>query len=80
MMMFSQYEVESRLQMSLMRYGLNPNDWSLEYPSLDTGVRKIEVTHRKDKSLRLIGQAKIQSCGKSVIAIWKSLRLSREAF
>lgn len=80
MMMFNQYEVETRLHMSLMRYGLNPNDWSLEYPSLDSGVRKIEISHREDSSLRLIGQAKIQSCGRSVIAIWKSLRLSREAF
>lgn len=80
MMMLNQNEIEQRLQVSLMRYGLNPSDWIMTELQGSTGLQRVELTNRSEEQIKLVGKALIQKCGKQMVAVWNSLSLSTSSF
>lgn len=79
-MVLNQYEIETRLQISMMRYGLSPQDWSLKLPAPITGLQNVEIQSNSQKDLKLVGKILIQRCGDQFVAVWRSMSLKAESF
>jgi hypothetical protein len=80
MMMVNQYEIEQRLHLSLVRYGLNPHEWGIKEKQFRSGYQRVELFNKSENEIRLVGKAIIKKCGDQIVAVWRSMSLSSSSF
>lgn len=74
-------QLEYTLRGSLREYGLNPNEWSVDFSQLrvrknsshELGIENIMVRNREDQSISFLGLAKAKVLGPVLKAKWQSL-------